>query len=202
MIKVGLTGGYGSGKSTVARMFSELGAPTIDADSIVCRMLSEDKGIIDRITGLFGERVLAEDGTIDRRRVADIVFDDNDSLASLTEALYPAVRMAIAEWFGERGSERVHRVAVAEISMLIEGGALEFYDETVVVAVSPEVQRRRCLEKGIASEEFERRTGNQMPLAEKVRLADYAIDNNGTLAETRIQVLRVWSELITRRVRN
>ncbi len=195
MISVGLTGGYGTGKSTVTRMFRDLGAPTMDADDVVRTLLSENREIINEVVGVLGRGVLAANGSVDRRKVADVVFGGEKSLVSLTGVLYPAVRKQISEWFEERRREGIHRAAIAEVSMLIEGGAFELYDKVVLVAAVPEVQRRRCLADGISLDEFTRRVCNQMPLDEKTRFADYIVDNSGVLEETRKQVLEVWDKL-------
>ena len=195
MIKVGLTGGYGTGKSTVTRMFSELGAPTISADDIVHSLLSDDEQVISKVADIFGRDILIPDGAVDRKKAADIVFDDEASLASLTDILYPIVRQKITGWFDERLKEEKHTAAIADVSMLIEGGALELYDRIVLVTTDSEVQRARCLAEGISPDEFTRRVRNQTPLEEKIRFADYVIDNNGILEETRKQVLEVWDKL-------
>jgi dephospho-CoA kinase len=195
MIRVGLTGGYGTGKSTVTRMFGDLGAATMDADDVVHALLSEDRGIIDEVAGVLGRGVLAANGSIDRGKVADVVFDDEKALASLTGVLYPGVRERISEWFKERRKEGRYLAAIAEVSMLIEGGALELYDKVVLVIAAPDVQRQRCLAEGISAGEFARRVRNQMPLEKKTSFADYMIDNSGALEESREQVLDVWNRL-------
>ena len=195
MIKVGLTGGYGTGKSTVTRMFHELGAPTICADDIVHSLLSDDEQVVGRVADAFGKNILTPDGAVDRKKVADIVFNDDTSLTTLTNILYPVVRRKITAWFDERLNEGIHAAAIADVSMLIEGGASGLYDKIILVLADSDVQRARCLAKGISPEEFARRVRNQMPLEEKVRFADYIIENNGTLEETRKQVLDVWNKL-------
>ena len=195
MIRLGLTGGYGTGKSTVTRMFSELGAPVLNADDIVHTLLSHDRELIESITEVLGQDIVDSEGAIDRKKVADLVFDDKTSLVSLTNILYPVVRQHISRWFEKCDDEGEYRAAVAEVSMLIEGGALEFYDRIIVVIADPEVQRMRCLANRTSADDFDRRVRHQMPLDEKVCFADYVIDNGGTLEDTRKQVLEVWRKL-------
>jgi dephospho-CoA kinase len=196
MIRVGLTGGYCTGKTTVTRMFMDLGAPTVNADVIVHGLLSTDGDVIEAVSRTLGKGILNDEGAVDRGKVAQIVFNDKRALSSLTGILYPVVRRKITDWFEERLREQRHPAAIAEVSMLIEGGALSLYDEIVLVLASREVQCERCITRGIPLEEFNRRIANQMPVEEKVRFADHVIDNSGGLDRTREQVLEVWRQLV------
>jgi dephospho-CoA kinase len=195
MIKAGLTGGYGTGKSTVTRMFAELGVPTINADEIVRSLLSTNKEIINKITDAFGTRALSKKGDVDRKNLADIVFADEKALATLTGIVHPIVRKEIYEWFRRIAGEKKESVAVAEVSMLIEGGALEMYDKIILVAANAEIQKARCLAKGISEDDFMRRLRNQMPLEKKRSYADYVIENSGSLDNTKKQVVKILNDL-------
>ena len=133
MIRVGLTGGCGTGKSTVADMFSRLGVPVIGADAIVHRLLSEDEEVKASVASLFGRDLLRADGSVDRQKLADIVFSDRQSLNRLTDILYPRVRAEIRSFFETTKRQKKYRAALAEVPLLIEGGALDLYDVIIVV---------------------------------------------------------------------
>jgi dephospho-CoA kinase len=195
MIKVGLTGGYGTGKSTVIRIFEEIGAPVINADDIVRSLLSGNKEIIKKAIDAFGAAVVSKNGDVDRKKLADVVFDDKKALKTITGILYPTVKKEIAAWFERIAAEKKHPCAIAEVSMLIEDGELEMYDRIILVAADAGVQKARCIAKGIPEADFERRLKNQMPLDQKRRYAHYIIENNGNLDETKKQVLHIWNEL-------
>ena len=195
MIKIGLTGGYGTGKTTVTRMFEELGAPVIDADDIVHNLLASDEEIISKVAECFGPEAISAKGGIDRKKIAEIVFYNQKALKSLTEILYPSVKKKIAEWFDRIQKDKTHKAAIAEVSMLIEDGDLGMYDIIMLVIADSKVQRNRCLSKGISGFDFERRLKNQMPLEQKKKYADYIIDNSGSLEKTKQQVLQIWKEI-------
>lgn len=195
MIKIGLTGGYGTGKTTVTRMFKELGAPVIDADDIVHDLLASDKEIISGVVDYFGKEAISPGGGIDRKKIAEIVFSDEKALKTLTEILYPSVKRKITEWFNGIRQEKKYRAAIAEVSLLIEDGDLGMYDRIMLVIADSKVQKERCLSKGISDFDFERRLKNQMPLEEKKKYADYIIDNSGSLEKTKQQILKIWNEI-------
>jgi dephospho-CoA kinase len=196
-MRVGLTGGCCTGKTTVAEMFSQLGAKVIGADQIVHRLLSEDPEVRSRVISAFGNEVLAADGAIEREKLAGIVFADKESLGRLTDLLYPKVRAEIKRVFEEAGRSGAHRVCVAEVPLLIEGGALDLYDVIVVVSANYENQLERFFGRGGTSKaDLDRRIANQMALAEKVKIADYVIDNNGTVSDTFEQVRNVYEDIV------
>jgi len=194
MIHVGLTGGLCTGKSTVAAMFAELGAPVLDADAVVHELLASDATVGQRVLEAFGEAIRAPDGAIDRARLASVVFGDAAQLETLTGILYPAVRERLARWFVEQKA-RGALAAIAEVSMLFEGRATEIYDAIIVVAADRATQLARFVERGGTAEAFEARLRHQLPLEEKVTHADYIIENNGSREATRQQVVRLWAAL-------
>ncbi len=200
MIRVGLTGGCSSGKSTVAEMFSRVGAEVVSADRIVHRLLQEDEAIKSGVLSAFGERVLAKDGSIDRGKLAAIVFTDNLSLTRLTGLIHPKVWREMARLFEEVERRGAHEICVAEVPLLIEEGGLHLYDVVVVVTANYQSQLTRFLQGGGKSKrDLDRRIANQMDLAEKVKLADYVIDNDGSLEQTFAQVKNIYENIRLRK---
>ena len=199
LIRVGLTGGCCTGKSTVAEMFSRLGAEVVSADHIVHRLLREDDEARSSVVSIFGEEVLATDGSVDRNKLADVVFKDKQKLASLTRVLYPRVRLEIRRVFEQIENRKDRHVCVAEVPLLLEGGSRELYDEVIVVTASYPNQVARFFQRGGNSkQDLDRRIANQMDLAEKVKLADYVIDNDGSFEQTFEQVKKLYHTLCLR----
>jgi len=194
MIHVGLTGGLCTGKSTVAAMFAALGAPVIDADAVVHELLVNDPAVRQRVLGAFGDAIAAPDGEIDRAELAAVVFGDAQKLETLTGILYPAVRERLARWFAGH-NEAGARAAIAEVSMLFEGRATQIYDAIIVVTADRATQLARFIERGGTPEAFRARLEHQLPLEEKMKKADYIINNNGSREATRDQVQRLWAAL-------
>lgn len=188
VIIVGLTGGIASGKSTVAGIFRELGAYLIDFDvlarEVVRPHLKAWKGIVE----YFGTEVLNEDLTLNRQRLAEIVFDDAVKLEKLNEIVHPVVF--------EEGKNRLEEIrkidpgalVVMDIPLLLETGCQTLVDKVVLVSASEENQIRRLIDRGLTPGEAEKRIRAQMPSAEKIKRADFVIQNDGSLAETRRQV--------------
>jgi dephospho-CoA kinase len=205
-VVVGLTGGIGCGKSTVARMFGELGATLIDADAIVHELQAPGTPLLARIAETFGEQLIGEDGALDRAGLAAIVFRDPAARKRLNDLVHPQV-----------GAEVVRRVRAAldagdallvvEIPLLFEGrragtgtAALMRFDATVLVAASEETQLARQMQRdGATREDALARIRAQMPLEEKRALADYVIENDGSLDETRRRVREVYRALTAER---
>lgn len=195
-----MTGGCCTGKSTVAEMFSRLGAEVVIADRIVHRLLREDEEVRAGVVSAFGEKVLADDGCIDRSKLASIVFSDKKSLTGLTELLYPRVRLEVKRVFEKVESRGEHDVCVAEVPLLIEGGALDLYDLIVVVRANYQNQLKRFFQRGGKSKaDLDRRIANQMDMAEKVKFADYVIDNDDTVEQTFQKVKNVYEDIRLRR---
>lgn len=194
MIHVGLTGGLCTGKSAVAAMFAELGAPVLDADAVVHELLEGDPDVRRRVVEAFGDGVKADDGSIDRAKLARVAFKDKETIAKLTGILYPAVRARIARWFAERKANGAP-AAIAEVAMLYEGGATHIYDVVVVVTAERATQLERFVARGGTADGFAARLAHQWPLEQKEEKADYIINNNGPREATREQVERLWAAL-------
>lgn len=192
---VGLTGSIASGKSTVAGIFKELGAGLIDFDVLAREVIRPHLKTWEGIVEHFGTAVLNEDSTINRGMLAEIVFNDPAKLEKLNEIVHPAVFEE-----GKRRLEEIMRndpgaIVVLDIPLLLETGCQALVDKVVVVYSGEENQMKRLMGRGLNPEEAEKRLRAQMPLAEKVKRADFVIQNDGSLAQTRRQVERVYQEL-------
>ncbi|MGE5576881.1 MAG: dephospho-CoA kinase [Syntrophothermus sp.] len=195
MLRLGLTGGIATGKSTVSKMLAELGATVIDADAIAREVVEPGRPAWREIVGRFGETVLGPGRALDRRRLGGIVFADERAREDLNRIVHPRVaeemrRRATAA--GKAGA----RVVVLDIPLLFEAGWRDKVDKVLVVAAAPEIQIERLMARDKFSlQEARTRIAAQMPLAEKVRLADYVITNDGAPGETRKQVEELWKKL-------
>ncbi|WP_191965614.1 dephospho-CoA kinase [Oryzomonas sagensis] len=193
---IGLTGGVATGKSSVARFFEERGVPVVDADQLAREAVKPGSPCLARLAALFGAGVLRGDGTLDRKRVAGIVFADAGKRRQLEALLHPEIRR-LAEERIARAAAAGQRTLVYMAPLLIEAGVTDRVDEIWVVTVRPEVQLERLMARdGIGREEAERIIGSQMPLAEKERHGRVVIDNSGTLEETRLLLAAIWDKEI------
>lgn len=200
---LGLSGGIGSGKSTVTQILGELGATTIDADAIVHELQGPGQPLLIKIAEAFGNDVIAADGSLDREALGDIVFRDESARAKLGRLVHPLVGAEMARRVKAAVDANVPLV-VLDIPLLFEGrqsgrgsGAAKEYDATVCVWVSRDVQLDRTVARdGCSKEEAERRIASQLPIDQKRDMADYVIDNSGTPAKTRAQVENLVAELL------
>ncbi|HXG43048.1 MAG TPA: dephospho-CoA kinase [Dehalococcoidia bacterium] len=198
MFVIGLTGGLGSGKSTVAEMLRELGAEVLNADQIGHQVYAPGGPAYQEVIDAFGPQVLAADGTVDRRRLAGIVFQDPQALQRLNAITHPRIREAISQRLGELASRGVE-VAVLEAALLLEAGWDDLVDEVWVTVCPPEVAARRAAQRsGISLEEALARVRAQMPVEERAQRAQVVIDTDTSLEETRRQVEREWARLKAR----
>jgi dephospho-CoA kinase len=197
MLRVGLTGGLAAGKSTVARLFGELGAFHVDADLIAHALLAPGGGAAREVAARFGEKVVGGDGAIDRKALAAIVFADPRALADLNALVHPKVRAEIARRIAEEESRAsASPVALVDAALLVESGIHKDLDALIVVACSEATQVARAVARGGLTEaEARARVAAQAPLAEKLAAADYVIDNGGSLDDTSRQVREVWKKL-------
>ena len=192
MLRVGLTGGIGCGKSTVAAMMRELGCHVMDADKIAHKVIEPGQPPYDEVIHEFGREIIASDGRVDRPKLGKIVFGNPARLARLNAIVHPAVLAELEREFDRLLLADPEGVAVADVALLIESGYHRQLDRLVVAWCTPDQQRRRLTDassgRGMSSEEAERRIGAQMNLAEKRKIADDQIDCSGTIEETRMQV--------------
>jgi len=189
---IGLTGGIASGKSTVSNMLRELGAAVVDTDALARAVVEPGRPAWEEIVAWLGQDVLQADGTLDRRKVADIVFADAAARAKLEGITHPRIGAAAREALAT--AERAGaRVAVLDVPLLYEAGWEAMADEVWVVYVDEETQRRRLMARdGLTAGQAAARMAAQMSLAEKARRADVVIDNGGSLGETAAQVAAAW----------
>lgn len=196
MIRIGLTGSIGMGKSTVLQMFADLGAATWDADAAVHRLYAKDGAAVEPLKELFPDAIV--DGAVDRAALAKIVLADTQALAKLEALVHPLVaedREAFMLAAAEAGADAV----VLDIPLLFENGTEKFFDATVVVSAPRDVQRSRVLARpGMSEEKFEAILRLQTPDEEKRQRADYVIDTGAPLDETRAQLRLVYSEILKR----
>lgn len=195
MLVVGLTGGFATGKSTVAAMFARLGAKVIDTDKIVHKEMRRGGRCCAPIIRAFGRQVAGKDG-IDRKKLGEIVFADRQKLKRLERIVHPKVRSGINE---ELKKYRGREIAVIEVPLLFEAGFDRCVDTTIVVTASRrgQVERSRRSLK-VTRTEAMRRISAQMPLRDKIRRADIIIDNSKTKTQTHKQVKAIWQKLTQR----
>ncbi|MCI0403312.1 MAG: dephospho-CoA kinase [Acidobacteria bacterium] len=195
MLRVGLTGGIASGKTTVAAMFRARGARILEADRIAHRLMAPGQPAYDEIVRAFGKEVLGADGSIDRKRLGAIVFADAARREQLNRIVHPRVIEEQEKELARIAAEEPGAVAMVEAALLVEAGYHKQLDKLVVTWCRPEQQLERLLAKGLSREDAARRIAAQLPPEEKRRLADFVIDCSGSLAETEKQVERVWQAL-------
>ncbi len=197
---VGLSGGIGSGKTTVARMLEKLGAVIIDADAIVHELQAQGQPLVDEIAAAFGPEVLDAKGALDRDALGDIVFRDADARQRLGQLVHPRVGAEMLRRLAEAREANLP-VIVLDIPLLFEarkagaGDGMDFRT-TILVWVPRRLQIERQIRRdGYGRAEAERRVSSQMPLDEKRALADHVIDNSGSLEETERQVQELYASL-------
>jgi len=194
---VGLTGGIATGKSTVSAMFAHLGAKVVDADLLAREVVMPGQPALARIAAEFGRDVLQEDGALDRKRLGDIVFADADKRRRLEEITHPAIRARQQRILSVYEEEGYEGLVIWDVALLIETSAAGSMDRVVVVIADPDTELSRLVARdGSSEEDARRRIASQMPLAEKVKVADYVIDNSGPRAETERRVREVHRALL------
>lgn len=193
MVKVGLTGGIGAGKSEVARLLASYGAVIIDADNIAREVVEPGSPGLAAVVAEFGEGVLAPDGSLDRPKLGTLVFGDTDRLAALNALLHPLIGNRSAELERAAGEDAV---VVHDVPLLTENGLAPLYDRVVVVDASPATQLDRLVRlRGMDDGEARARMAAQATREERLAVADMVIDNDGPLEELEPQVRKVWEQL-------
>lgn len=195
ILRTGLTGGIACGKSTIARIFATLGCIVVDADQIVARLYQPGEAGHEALVRTYGSGILLPDGTIDRRKLADVAFSSDEAAKALNALIHPLVaaeETRLMEDVEEHGGDRI---VMIEATLLIEAGGKDRYDRIVIVDVDPEVQLARAIARGMSPEDAARRIAHQMPREERLRYADYVIDNSGDLAAAEAETRRVFALL-------
>ena len=196
MLLVGLTGGIGSGKSTVAALLARHGAVILDADAFARDAVRSGSEPFAAVVRRFGQEIVSADGELERAALAAIVFADREALADLEAIIHPEVRRMIAD--GIQSHLDTDDVVVLVNPLLIEMGTHRDCDVVVVVSASPETQVARSVVRGMDEADVRARLGAQLPLADRARAADVLLDNEGTREELEAEVEVLWHDLAAR----
>jgi dephospho-CoA kinase len=192
----GLTGGMGSGKSTVGKLFQSRGAYVLDADEICRSLVEPGKPAWQETVDLLGNEVLRDDQTLDRRKVADIVFNDPEKKKALESILHPRVMEEEQAIYKDIMKDDPGALVIIDAALLIESENYRQVDKVIVIACDIEIQIRRIMAKNTFSrEDAQRRLQQQMPLEEKVKFADYVLHNDSGLSELEEKVEALFHQL-------
>src|SRR5689334_24729083 len=197
MLRVGMTGSIGVGKSFVASVFVELGCHVLDADLTAREVVLPGTPGLQAITREFGDDILNTDGTLDRKRLGALIFADENRRQRLNHILHPFIIARQDEILREWEAEDPDGIGIVDAALMIESGGYKRFDKLIVVHCRPEVQLERLmLRNGLAHDEAQRRIAAQMPQEEKQKFADYLIDTSDGFDLTRAQTVRVYERLI------
>jgi dephospho-CoA kinase len=191
-VYLGLSGGIGSGKSTVAKILTDLGAVVIDADVIAREVLEPGQVGYENTILTFGESVLSESGSIDRKKLAEMVFQNPDQLAKLEAIIHPAVIDRVAQI---RESLPETSTVVYDTPLMFEKQLQGQFDKVLIVSADIELRRSRLLERGLELNDINARMANQATDEQRESIADFVIQNNGSLAQLQEQVAKVWQQI-------
>jgi dephospho-CoA kinase len=191
-VYLGLSGGIGSGKSTVAKIFADLGAVVIDADAISREVLEPGQIGYENTILTFGESVLSESGSIDRKKLAELVFQNPAQLAKLEAIIHPAVIARVAQI---RESLPASAIVVYDTPLLVEKNLKSQFDKVVIVLADEQIRKDRLVTRGLELPDIEARISNQATDSQRSDVADCIINNDGTLAQLQDNVTKVWKQL-------
>jgi dephospho-CoA kinase len=199
MLRVGLTGGIATGKTTVVAMLRELGCRVLEADKIAHQTIEPGGGAYDEVVREFGRGILTAEGLVDRRKLGGIVFADPQRLARLNAIVHPLVLEEQSRQLAAIEKDDAHAIAVVEAALLIEAGFDKKLDRLIVTWCTPEQQLARLTQsgagRGLTVEQALQRIAAQMPIEEKRQRADDVIDCSGTIEHTRAQVNALFGKL-------
>jgi dephospho-CoA kinase len=199
MLRVGLTGSIGVGKSFVASVFEELGAHVLDADQTAREVVMPGRPGLKAITDAFGEEILNADGTLDRKQLGALVFADEAKRRQLNALLHPFIIARQDQILKEWEAKDPDGIGIVDAALMIESGGYRRFDKLIVVHCRPEVQLERLmLRDKLSLDEAQRRIDSQMPQEEKQKFADYLIDTSDGFDLTREQTIKVYKALLTR----
>src|SRR5690625_106870 len=191
---IGLTGGISSGKSTISTMFSTLHIPVIDADEVSREVVKPGKSAYHEIRRVFGQEIFKEDQTLNRKKLGAIIFADEEKRKQLNAIVHPAVRKEMLQQ-RDHYVEQGEKCVVLDIPLLFEGNLTSMVDKTIVVAVGEDVQLQRLMARDqLTIMEAKQRIKSQMPIREKVDLADAVINNNGSKIDSEKQLMMILKE--------
>ncbi|MGO9589112.1 MAG: dephospho-CoA kinase [Candidatus Acidiferrales bacterium] len=195
MLRIGLTGGIASGKSTVERMLRDRDYMVFDADAIAHELLEPGQAAYDAVVRAFGDGILGAGGAVDRGKLGAIVFADPAKRAALNAILHPRIRDISEDWFARLDGPGGPSIAFEDAALILEAGLRKYFDRVVVCWCRPEQQVERLKERGLSLDQAARRIAAQMPIDEKRRLADDVIDCSGSLEDTKRQVEALLAKL-------
>jgi dephospho-CoA kinase len=208
MLKVGLTGGIASGKSAVGEMFVALGAHLVQADRIAHHLMQPGQPVYNEVVRHFGREILNPDGSVNRAKLAEAAFGTGPQLSDgelsrieeLNRIVHPAVIRSQEGWMEEMGRQDPHAVAIVEAALILEAHTADHFDCLIVVTCSEEQRvarfaARQKIDVEAARKEVTRRMSAQLPDEEKIKAANYVIDNSDSLDRTREQAIQVWQKL-------
>lgn len=200
MLRVGLTGGMACGKSVVGEMFAALGAHVIQSDSVAHQLMQPGEAVYEEVVRRFGTGILNLDRTVNRAKLAEIAFGQLSRIAELNSIVHPAVINYENRWMQEIAQRDPHAIAIVEAALILEAGSANRFDRLVVVTCRPEQRIERWATRAkvdleTARREVTRRMAAQLPDEKKIKSADYAIDNSGSLQATRKRAEKVFELL-------
>jgi dephospho-CoA kinase len=203
VLKVGLTGGIAVGKSVVGEMFAAMGAQVIQADQISHQLMQPGGAVYQEVIDHFGPEILDADGGVDRARLAELAFGtatQPSRVQELNQIVHPAVIRRQDEWMAEIEGRDPDAIAMVEAALILEAGMADSFDRLIVVTCRPDQRierwaRRLRVDQETARREVTRRMAAQMPDEQKIKVADYVIDNSGSLEETAVQVKKIYGQL-------
>jgi dephospho-CoA kinase len=195
MLKVGLTGGIATGKTTVASMLRDCDVPLLNADTIGHELLEPGQDAYDEIVAVFDEDILDADGKVNRAKLGGVIFADAQKRARLNQILHPRILEIVEKWFAALDEPGGPEFAVVEAALIFEARYNQKLNKIIVCWCLPEQQMERLTLRGLSVEEAQQRIAAQMPLSDKRKLADEAIDCSGSIEETQRQVNQVAEKL-------
>lgn len=195
MVVIGLTGGIASGKSTISRMLMAMKIPVIDADLTAREVVKPETDTLKGLVKQFGDDILHTDGTLNRKKLADIVFKNEESLNKLNSIIHPAIKDAIINKLNEYKVSGA-KYCVVDAALLVEASFIDMVDYVILVYINRRTQIERLMNRdNISMEEAERKIASQMCLEEKKKYANYLIDNNHAVEYTRLQLNSIVKEI-------
>lgn len=200
MLKVGLTGGIAAGKSVVGKIFAALGVHVIQADEVAHQLMQPGEPVYQDVVRHFGAGILDPDGSVNRARLAQQAFGKPSRIDELNHIVHPAVIRRQEEWMAEVEQRDPNAIAMVEAALILEAGIARRFDRLVVVTCRPEQRiarwaQRLKVDEDTARREVTRRMAAQLPDEEKIKAADYVIDNSGSLERTETQVRAIYAKL-------
>ena len=194
MVIIGVTGGCGTGKTTVTRMLGRLGAKTVDCDRLVNDLYRPGTAMVKKIVKYFGPDMVNKNGRINKGKLAGRIFGDAGKMDKINRLVHPAVKKRIREIIAD-GRRKKIAMLVVEAPLLFEAGMENWFDRIIVVYCRPKLQGRRLSRtSGPGKEEILLRIKSQWPIRQKKQKADFIVDNNGSRAKTQRQVVKIWNK--------